>query len=69
MRRQADSLSSIIAGFKSATTKRINRLRETPRISLWQRNYYESVVRDTENLEHVRNYIRANPSRWTDDPE
>jgi REP element-mobilizing transposase RayT len=69
LRRHSNSLSSIIAGFKSTTTKRINVIRETPRIPLWQRNYYESVVRDTEHLEHVRNYIRANPSCWIDDPE
>lgn len=69
LRRQSDSLSSIIAGFKSATTKRINVLRATPRIPLWQRNYYETIVRDTEHLEQVRNYIRANPFRWADDPD
>jgi len=68
-RRYSNSLPSIIAGFKSVTTKRINILRETPRIPLWQRNYYESVVCDTEHLEHVRNYIRANPSCWKDDSE
>jgi REP element-mobilizing transposase RayT len=68
-RRYSNSLPSIIAGFKSVTTKRINILRETPRIPLWQRNYYESVVCDTEHLEHIRNYIRANPSCWKDDSE
>jgi REP element-mobilizing transposase RayT len=68
-RRYSNSLPSIIAGFKSAATKRINILRETPRIPLWQRNYYESVLCDTEHLEHVRNYIRANPSCWKDDSE
>jgi len=68
-RRYSNSLPSIIAGFKSAATKRINILRETPKIPLWQRNYYESVLRDTEHLEHVRNYIRANPSHWIDDSQ
>ncbi|NES23536.1 MAG: transposase [Symploca sp. SIO3E6] len=68
-RRQSKSLASIIAGFKSATTKRINEVRATPKVPLWERNYYESIVRNTEHLEHVRNYIWANPSRWKKDPE
>ncbi|NEQ65788.1 MAG: hypothetical protein F6K21_09850 [Symploca sp. SIO2D2] len=68
-RRQSKSLASIIAGFKSATTKRINEVRATPKVPLWERNYYESIVRNTEHLEHVRNYIWANPYRWKNDPE
>lgn len=68
-RRHSNSIPSIIAGFKSATTKRINILRETPKIPLWQRNYYESIVRDTEHLEHVRKYIRLNPFHWADNSE
>ncbi|NET62718.1 MAG: transposase [Symploca sp. SIO2E6] len=68
-RRKSKSLASIIAGFKSSTTKRINQVRATPRVPLWERNYYESIVRNTEHLEHVRNYIWANPYRWKDDPE
>ncbi|NEP11996.1 MAG: hypothetical protein F6K14_17665 [Symploca sp. SIO2C1] len=62
-------MPSIIAGFKSATTKRINQRRQTRGIPLWQRNYYESVVRDTEHLENIRRYIYTNPTRWKDDPE
>ncbi|MGK7872809.1 MAG: transposase [Xenococcaceae cyanobacterium] len=69
MHRQGKSLSSIVAGFKSATTKRINILRETPRNPLWQRNYYKSVIRNNHHLERIRDYIRANPSCWTDDPQ
>lgn len=68
-RRSSKSLPSIIAGFKSATTKRINQQRETPRLPLWQRNYYESIVRDPVHLKHIRHYIRANPTHWQDDPE
>lgn len=67
--RGRKSLSSIVAGFKSVTTKRVNILREMPGIPLWQRNYYESVVRDRFHLERIRNYIRANPLDWSDDPE
>jgi hypothetical protein len=39
------SLSSLVAGFKSAVTKHINRLRGVPETPVWQRNYYEHVIR------------------------
>ncbi|MEO0968678.1 MAG: transposase [Cyanobacteria bacterium J06639_18] len=67
--RRGKSLSSIVAGFKSVTTKRVNILREMCRVPLWQRNYYESVVRNCSHLERIKAYIRANPSDWSNDPE
>jgi hypothetical protein len=36
---------------------------------LWQRNYYEHIVRDEEDLERIRTYIADNPRNWPDDPE
>jgi len=36
---------------------------------LWQRNYYEHIIRNDRGLERIRSYIEANPSRWTDDTE
>ncbi|MSQ10569.1 MAG: hypothetical protein EXR52_06125 [Dehalococcoidia bacterium] len=36
---------------------------------LWQRNYYEHVIRGDTDLEHVRDYIVGNPSAWADDAE
>jgi REP element-mobilizing transposase RayT len=36
---------------------------------LWQRNYYEHIVRDEASLEHVRQYIEENPLHWSSDPE
>ncbi len=36
---------------------------------LWQRNYYEHVVRDEQSLDLIRSYIQANPSMWETDPE
>jgi len=36
---------------------------------LWQRNYYEHIVRDGESLNHIRQYIAANPTRWSYDRE
>ncbi|MEJ5240770.1 MAG: hypothetical protein WHS87_06205, partial [Anaerolineales bacterium] len=63
------SLSSFIAGFKSAVTKRINEYRGTPGAPVWQRNYYERILRDERALASVRRYIRENPRRWEADRE
>ncbi len=63
------SLGAFIAGFKSAATKRINELRGTPRVPVWQRNYHEHVIRDDASLHRIRQYIIDNPSRWAFDRE
>lgn len=36
---------------------------------LWQRNYYEHVIRNDDDLNDIREYIINNPLRWADDPE
>jgi len=36
---------------------------------VWQRNYYEHVIRHERTLDHVRDYIRSNPARWAQDRE
>jgi REP-associated tyrosine transposase len=65
----AGSLAAIVGSFKSATTRRINELRQTPGISVWQRNYYEHVVRGDDSLDRIREYITSNPARWDVDRE
>ena len=61
------SLGSLVGGFKSASTKRINLLRNAPASPVWQRNYYEHVVRGDEDLDRIRQYILDNPLRWEAD--
>ena len=63
------SLGAFVGGFKSPVTTRINQLRGTPGIPIWQRNYYEHVIRDEESLNRIRQYIVDNPARWSFDPE
>ena len=65
--RPPKSLGSLIAGFKSAVTKRINELRKTPGAPVWQRNYYEHIVRDENELNQIRQYIMDNPAKWETD--
>ncbi len=61
------SVGAIIGQFKSAVTKRINAQRGTPGAPLWQRNYYEHIIRDEESLNRIRQYILDNPRRWAYD--
>lgn len=60
------SLGAIIGQYKSVVTKRIWKLTgvKTP---VWQRNYYEHVIRSVEDLNEIRKYIRENPSNWKKD--
>jgi len=55
-------LGRLIAAFETVSTKRVNDLRSTPGAQLWQRNYYERIVRDDLSLRHIRRYIVNNPS-------
>jgi REP element-mobilizing transposase RayT len=59
----SDSVPTIVRSFKATTTKQINRSRGTPGAPVWQRGYYEHVIRSDAELEQVRKYIRANPAR------
>jgi REP element-mobilizing transposase RayT len=72
--RPAPTLSDIVRVFKSITTlEYIHGVRENGWISfqgkLWQRNYYERVIRDEEELFEIRKYIQENPLKWDSDPE
>lgn len=58
------SLASLIAGFKSSVTRKINEVRGTPRAVVWQRNYYEHIIRNDETLNRAREYIANNPLKW-----
>jgi len=63
------SLSSFIAGFKSSVTKRVNEFRKTPGLVVWQRNYYEHIIRTDDDLNKVREYVSLNPLKWAQDTE
>jgi REP element-mobilizing transposase RayT len=63
------SLPSFVSGFKSAVTKRINELRRMPGVPVWQRNYYEHIIRDEVSLNRIREYIVNNPLQWDSDSE
>lgn len=60
VRVYAGSLGAIVRSFKSAVTKAINELRKPSATPIWQRNYYERVIRDEPDLEQIRSYIAHN---------
>jgi len=57
-------LSEIVRAFKSFSARRINVLRETPGARVWQRNYWEHIIRNKRALDAIRRYIVYNPARW-----
>lgn len=63
------ALSAVIRSFKSAAARHINQTRGTPGAPVWQRNYYEHIIRNEAGLTRIRSYIAANPSRWALDRE
>lgn len=63
------TLGQIVAYFKYQATKSINRLSNTPGNRVWQRNYYEHITRNEEDLNEIRGYILNNPPEWALDEE
>jgi REP element-mobilizing transposase RayT len=63
------SLCSIVQNFKSVSTRKVNKFRTNPGYPVWQRNYYERVVRNEEELSRAREYIVNNPMKWELDKE
>jgi len=62
---KAKSIGSILGQFKSSTTKEIQKI-HIPHFR-WQRNYYEHIIRNEQDLNRIRKYIRENPLKWLND--
>jgi len=62
-------LGQLIGAFKTVSTKQINLLRHTEGTVIWQRNYYEHIVRNEREMQNIWKYIESNPSMWADDDE
>ena len=63
------SLGAIMAQFKSRVTKRLWKIPSLKGIPIWQRNYYEHIIRNEEDLKSKTDYIEANPMLWDEDDE
>jgi putative transposase len=58
-----------MAQFKSGVTRRIRKEMNRPRYVVWQRDYYDHIIRDDDDLDRIRAYIIDNPTNWHTDPE
>ena len=66
---QSNTIGSILGQFKSIVTKQINKIRDNPGCPVWQRNFYEHVVRNDDELNRARQYVMDNPLKWELDEE
>jgi putative transposase len=70
----SDSVGRMVQAFKSVTTGEyvcgVRKFNWRPfRYRLWQRNYYEHIIRDEDELNRIRQYVRENPLQWESDNE
>ena len=61
--------SEIIHGFKTFSARRINKYLGAQGNRVWQRNYYERIIRNERGLDAIREYIINNPTQWEADRE
>jgi putative transposase len=61
------SIPEIIRGFKTFSAKAINKERGLRGVPVWQRNYYDHIIRNELELDRVRQYIINNPQNWDTD--
>ena len=62
-------LPELVRAFKSFSARRVNILRQTPGVPVWQRNYYEHIIRSEDEWRKIHDYILTNPARWDEDRE
>lgn len=63
------TLGAIVLAFKSVSAIAANVVLGRVGAPFWQRNYYEHIVRDEDELDAIRQYIRNNPLKWDEDPD
>lgn len=61
------SVPTIVRSYKSAVAYRINLMRRTQGIPVWQRNYWEHIIRNQKDLQNKTDYVEANPMLWDED--
>ena len=63
------SIPTIVRSFKSAVTRAARAAFRKPSLDVWQRNYFERVIRSDDEFRKTWQYICENPARWDFDPE
>ena len=69
LRRSPNSLGAVIAGFKASSTGRITLETNGDVARVWQRGYYDRVIRTDEEFQAIAEYIVTNPERWQSDSD
>ena len=64
---KTETISNIIGAFKTTAATRINKLRSTPGVPVWQKSFYDRIVRNDQELWRIQEYIRNNPIKWAED--
>jgi len=67
IQRRRMLIPKMLGHFKMKSAKRINQMRATPGMPVWQRNYYEHIIRNEDKLNEIREYIVGNPIKWAED--
>lgn len=65
--RSRAGIGEIIRGFKTFSARRINQIRKVKGIPVWQRNYYEHIIRNKTAWQRICQYIQNNPASWQTD--
>ena len=65
--KKRHGLPEIVRAFKTFSARHINETRQTTGVSVWQRNYYEHVIRNDADYQRIAEYIESNPAKWADD--
>jgi REP element-mobilizing transposase RayT len=65
--RSPKSISSFLAGFKSAATSHINTYRGTPGQSVWQTRFHDRIIRNEAHYHNTIAYVQNNPEQWAKD--
>jgi putative transposase len=63
------SLGALVGGYKAIVTKRHRIAVADPTAVVWQRSFYEHIIRDEKDLAAIETYIEDNPRRWAEDAE
>ena len=65
--RRRHGVPEIVRAFKTFSARRINKMRESPGTPVWQRGFYDHVIRNQHELGRVRAYVMDNPRKWSED--
>ncbi len=59
------TVGAIIRGYKGATTRRVTEALPSSTGKVWQRGYYDHIIRSESDMQRIREYIVNNPLQWS----